>query len=73
MNIKNDFKIVKIFWETKEFVVLPNKTFDFQNSAIFAFIHDKNKRRIIEACFIAYHNTTEQWQGFFFQNITIYR
>ena len=37
--------------------ILTNYTFDFQNSAIFVFIHDKNERRIIEARFIAHHNT----------------
>ena len=36
---------------------LTNPTFDFQNSAIFAFIHDKNKRRIFQACSITHHNT----------------
>ena len=40
--------------------ILTNHTFDFQNSAIFAFIHDKNKRVIIEVCPIAYHNTIPQ-------------
>ena len=33
---------------------LTNDTFGFQNSAIFAFINDKNKQRIIEASSIAY-------------------
>ena len=36
--------------------ILCNHTFDFQNSAIFAFINDKNKRKRIEACSIAHHN-----------------
>ena len=36
--------------------ILTKHTFDFQNSAIFAFIHDKNKRRRIEACSITHHN-----------------
>ena len=43
--------------------ILTNHTFGFQNSAIFAFIHDKNKRRMIETCSIAHHNTI--WQGLF--------
>ena len=45
-------------------------TLDFKNFAIFAFIHDKNKRRIIEACSIPQHNTTTTR---FFQNVSIYR
>ena len=45
--------------------ILTNHTFDFQNFDIFAFIHDKNKRSIIEACYRAYHNTTPQRQVFF--------
>ena len=50
--------------------ILTNHTFDFQNSAVFASIHDKKKRSIIEAGSIAHHNTIPQ---VFFQNITIYR
>ena len=42
-------------WKKKK-TILINHTFDFQNAVIFAFIHDKNER-IIEACFIAHHNT----------------
>ena len=42
-------------------------TFDFSNSAIFDFIHEKNKRKIIEACSIVYHNTIAQRQGFYFK------
>ena len=42
-----------------------NHTFDFENSAIFAFIHDRDKRRIIQACSIPYHNTIPQRQFFF--------
>ena len=49
--------------------ILTNHTLDFQNSAIFTFIHDKNKRRIIEPCSIAHNTTTTR----FFQNFTIYR
>ena len=37
--------------------ILTKHTFDFQNSAIFALIHDDHKRRRIEACSIAHHNT----------------
>ena len=95
---------IKVFWETKEFVLpvlksfyfhlnfysfllckmycnlgnrfckhqrwiknlcfLTKNTFDFQNSAIFVFVHDKNKRRIIETCSITCHNTIPQ-QGLF--------
>ena len=51
--------------------ILTNHTFDFQNSAIFAFIHDKNKRRIIEVCSIIHHNTIPQWQGFFKISLSI--
>ena len=50
MNIKKTLKLV-----TNSLVshnILTNHTFDFQNSAIFAFIHDKNKQRIIEVCSI---------------------
>ena len=36
--------------------ILTNQTFNFLNFAMFAFIHDRNKQRIIEACSIAYHN-----------------
>ena len=45
--------------------ILTNHTFGFLNFAIFAFIHNKNKRRIIEACSIAHHKTIQQRQGFF--------
>ena len=37
--------------------ILTNHTFDFQNSGIFAFVHDKKKRRRIETCSIVHHNT----------------
>ena len=37
--------------------VLTNHTFDFHNSTIFAFIHDRDKRRIIEACSITHFDT----------------
>ena len=69
---KNDFKTGNTKNSLVSHYILTNQTFDFQNSAIFAFIHDKNKRRIIEACSIAHHNTIPQQQGFF-QNFTIYR
>ena len=52
--------------------ILTHHTFDFQNSVIFAFIHDKNKQRIIEACSIGHHKTIPKRQGFL-QNFTIYR
>ena len=73
---KQKFK-QKNLWKIKDFKtgnttkssvshnILTNHTFDFKNSAIFAFIHDKNKRRMIEACFIAHHNTISQRQRFF--------
>ena len=41
---------------------------DFQNYTIFAFIHDKNKQRIIEVCSITYHPHNTM-----IQNITIHR
>ena len=37
------------------FHIFTNHTFDFSNSAIFHFIHDKNKRSLIEAYSIAYY------------------
>ena len=64
MNIQNTFKLVT----TNSLVshdILTNHTIDFQNFAIFAFIHDKNKRRMIEACSIAHHDTIPQLQSFF--------
>ena len=45
--------------------ILTNHNFDFQNSAIFAFIHDKSKRRIIEAYPITYHNSIPLQKVFF--------
>ena len=51
MNIKETLKL--IMQQTLSHNILTNHTFDFQNSAIFAFILDRDKRRIIEACFIA--------------------
>ena len=69
---KKDFKTGNTTNTLVSHDILTYQTFDFQNSAIFAFIHDKNKWTIIEVCSIAYHNTIPQWQGCF-QNITIYR
>ena len=59
MNI-NDFKTGNTTNSLVSHNILTNHTFDFQNSAMFAFIHDKNKRIIIEACSIAHHD-----KGFF--------
>ena len=67
---KKDFKTGNTTNSLVSHNILTNQTFDFQNSAIRAFIHDKNKRKIIEACSIAHHNTIPQ---VFFQNFTIYR
>ena len=61
---KKDFKTDKTTNSLVSHHILTNHTFDFQNSAIFAFIQDKNKRRIIEACSIKHHNTIPQRQGF---------
>ena len=44
--------------------IFTNHNFVFQNSAIFVFIHDKIKRRIIETCFIALYNTIPQYVFF---------
>ena len=60
MNIKKDFKTGNATNSLVSHNILTNHTFDFQNSAIFASIHDKNKRRIIEACSIVHHNTIPQ-------------
>ena len=57
MNIKKDFKTGNTTISLVFHNILTNLTFDFQNSAIFVFIHNKNKRIIIEECFIAHHNT----------------
>ena len=65
MNIKKGFEFGYTTNSLVSYNILTNHTFDFQNSAIFAFIHDKNKRRIIEVCSIAHHNTIPQRQGFF--------
>ena len=54
MNIKKDFKTGNTTNSLVSHNILTNLTYDFQYSAIFAFIHDKNKR-ITEACSIAYH------------------
>ena len=56
MNIKNDFKTDNTTNSLVSYNILTNHIYGFQNSAIFAFIHDKNKWRIIEACSIIYHN-----------------
>ena len=45
--------------------ILTNHTFDFQNSAIFHFIHYKNKRILIEACSLGHQNTILQDKDFF--------
>ena len=41
-----------------------NHTFDFQNCDMFAFIHDRDKRRLIEASSILYFDTILR-QGFY--------
>ena len=64
MNIKKDFKTGNTTNSLVSYNILTSHTFDFQNTVIFAFIQDKNKR-IIEACSIARHNTTKQREGFF--------
>ena len=68
---KKDFKTGNTSNSLVSHNISTNHIFYFQNSAIFAFIHDKNKRRIIEAYSITHHNTIPQ-QGFL-QNFTIYR
>ena len=65
INIKKDFKTCNTTNSLVSHNILSNHTFDFQNSVIFTFIHDKNKRRIIEACSIAYRNTILQQKGIF--------
>ena len=42
-----------------------NHTFDFQHSNIIAFMHDKNKRRIIEPSAISYYKIMQQGPGFY--------
>ena len=42
-----------------------NHPFYFQHSNIVAFIHDKNKRRIIELFAISYYKTIQQRLGFY--------
>ena len=42
-----------------------NHTFYFQHSNFIAFIHDKNKRRIIELSAISYYKTIQQRSGFY--------
>ena len=57
MNIKKkDFKTGNTKISLVFHYILTKHSFDFQNSAIFAFIHDKNKRIIFEACSTAHHN-----------------
>ena len=65
---KKNFKTVNTTNCLVSHNILTNYTFVFQYSAIFAFIHDKNKRRIIEACSIEtpQHNTT-MTRFFFFK------
>ena len=57
MNIKKNFKTGNTTNSLVSHNILTNHTFHLQNLAIFPFIHDKNKQRIIEACSIAHHNT----------------
>ena len=45
--------------------ILANNTFDFHNSTIFAFIHDRDKHWIIKASSITYFDTIIQRQGFY--------
>ena len=46
MNIKKDFKTGSTTNSLDSRNIFTNHTIDFQNSVIFAFIHDKNQRRI---------------------------
>ena len=64
---KKDFKTGKTTKSLVSHNILTNHTFDFQNSTIVVFIHDKNKRRIIEVYSIVHHYTIPQRQGFFFK------
>ena len=41
MNIKKDFKPSNKTNSLVFHIILTNHTFDFQNSVVFAFIHDK--------------------------------
>ena len=62
MNIKKDFKSRNT---TNSHNILTDHTFDFHNSAKFAFIHDKDQCRIIEAYFIKYFEAIIQRQSFY--------
>ena len=62
---KKDFKTSNTTNSLFSHDILTNHTFDFQNSAKFTFIHDNNKRKIIEAYSVVHHNIIRQRQGFF--------
>ena len=69
---KKDFQTGKISNSLVSHNILTNHTFDFQNSAIFAFIHEENKKKNNWTMFhsATKHNTT---MTRFFQNFIIYR
>ena len=54
MNIKKDFKSGNITNSLVSHNISTNRTFVFHNSTIFAFTHDRDIRRIVEACSIIY-------------------
>ena len=51
--------MIYIFIIYLSILFLPTRldTFDLPNSIIFAFIHDRDKRRIIEACSLTHFDT----------------
>ena len=57
---KNDFKNGNTTNFLVSHYISPNHTFDFKNSTILSFIHDKNKVRILEACSIIHFDTIPQ-------------
>ena len=58
--LKKDLKTGRVTKSWAFHNILTNHTFDLQNSVIFAFIDDRDKRRIIEACSTPYHNIMPQ-------------
>ena len=62
---KKDFKTGNTTNSLVSHNISTNHTFDFQKSNIFAFIHDRDKRRIIEAFSILYFDTLLQRQSFY--------
>ena len=51
--------------------VLNNHIFDFQDSNIIVFIHDKNKLRMIESSTISYYKTIQRSPGIY--KISLYQ